>query len=120
MLLAYGFTFGGFSIIALGVNVILIFAGMGTAGATLTLPGIAGLVLTLGMAVDANVLIYERMREEYAAGRSVALALDAGFSRAVVTIIDAHVTSLLLSLIHILPICPIVSSSIAPLCSMVR
>ncbi|MBN8648476.1 MAG: protein translocase subunit SecD [Caulobacterales bacterium] len=99
MLLAYGFTFGGFSIIALAVNVILIFAGMGSAGATLTLPGIAGLVLTLGMAVDANVLIYERMREEYAAGRSVALALDAGFSRAVVTIIDAHVTSLLSALI---------------------
>ncbi len=99
MLLAYGFTFGGFSIIALGVNIILIFAGMGTFGATLTLPGIAGLVLTLGMAVDANVLIYERMREEYAAGRSVAMALDAGFSRAVMTIIDAHVTSLLAAII---------------------
>lgn len=99
MVLAYGFTFGGFSILALGVNVILIFAGMGTVGATLTLPGIAGLVLTLGMAVDANVLIYERMREEFAAGRSVGLALDAGFNRAVVTIIDAHVTSLLSAII---------------------
>ncbi len=99
MVLAYGFTFGGFSILALGVNVILIFAGMGTVGATLTLPGIAGLVLTLGMAVDANVLIYERMREEFAAGRSVALALEAGFNRAVVTIIDAHVTSLLSAII---------------------
>lgn len=99
MFLAYGFVFGGFSIIALSVNVILIFAGMGTVGATLTLPGIAGLVLTLGMAVDANVLIYERMREEYAAGRSAALALDAGFSRAVVTIIDAHITSLLSAMI---------------------
>jgi protein-export membrane protein SecD len=99
MLLAYGFVFGGFSIIALCVNVTLIFAGMSAVGATLTLPGIAGLVLTLGMAVDANVLIYERMREEFAAGRSAALALDAGFSRAVVTIIDSHITSLLSALI---------------------
>lgn len=99
MFLAYGFTFGGFSILALCVNITLIFAGMGAVGATLTLPGIAGLVLTLGMAVDANVLIYERMREEFAAGRSAALALDAGFARAVVTIIDSHITSLLSALI---------------------
>lgn len=95
MFLAYGFVFGGIAIIALIINVILIFAAMGTVGATLTLPGIAGLVLTLGMAVDANVLIYERMREEHAAGRSVALALDAGFNRAVMTIIDANITTLL-------------------------
>lgn len=99
MFLSYGIIFGGFSILALAVNVTLIFAGMSMVGATLTLPGIAGLVLTLGMAVDANVLIYERMREEHAAGRSVALALDAGFSRAVVTIIDSHITSLLSALI---------------------
>jgi preprotein translocase subunit SecD len=99
MFLAYGFIFGGIAIIALIINVILIFAAMGTVGATLTLPGIAGLVLTLGMAVDANVLIYERIREEHAAGRSVALALDAGFSRAVLTIIDANVTTLLAAIL---------------------
>lgn len=99
MLLAYGFVFGGIAIISLIVNVVLIFAAMGTVGATLTLPGIAGLVLTLGMAVDANVLIYERMREEFAAGRSLALALDAGFNRAVLTIIDANVTTLLAAIL---------------------
>lgn len=99
MLLSYGFVFGGISILALAVNLILIFAAMGTVGATLTLPGIAGLVLTLGMAVDANVIIYERMREEHAAGRSVALSLDAGFNRAVVTIIDANITTLLAAML---------------------
>lgn len=99
MFLAYGFVFGGIAIAALIINVILIFAAMGTVGATLTLPGIAGLVLTLGMAVDANVLIYERMREEHAAGRSVALALDAGFNRAVMTIIDANITTLLAAIL---------------------
>ena len=58
------------------------------------MPGIAGLILTIGMAVDANVLIYERMREEQADGRGPALAIDAGFSRALVTIIDSHVTQI--------------------------
>lgn len=99
MILSYGFIFGGISIIALAVNVILIFAGLGMVGATLTLPGIAGLVLTLGMAVDANVLIYERMRDEFASGKSVALSLEAGFQRAVVTIMDANLTSLLAAVI---------------------
>jgi protein-export membrane protein SecD len=64
-------------------------------GATLTLPGIAGIVLTMGMAVDANVLIYERMREESHAGRSTIAALDTGFRRAFATIIDAHLTALI-------------------------
>jgi protein-export membrane protein SecD len=67
--------------------------------ATLTLPGIAGLILTLAVAVDANVLIYERMRDEIRAGRSVIAAMDAGFSRAMSTIIDANVTTLLAAII---------------------
>jgi SecD/SecF fusion protein len=94
MLLAYGFLFGGISIIALLVNLFLLIAAMSLTQATLTLPGIAGLILTLAMAVDANVLIYERMRDEVRAGRSIIGSLDAGFSRAVETIIDANVTTL--------------------------
>jgi preprotein translocase subunit SecD len=62
-------------------------------GATLTLPGIAGIVLTVGVAVDSNVLVYERMREEAHAGRSVVNALEAGFARAFATIVDANVTT---------------------------
>ncbi|WP_298331442.1 protein translocase subunit SecD [Asticcacaulis sp.] len=94
MLLAYGWLFGGISIAALIVNLILIIAGMSVTQATLTLPGIAGLILTLAVAVDANVLIYERMRDEIRAGRNVIGALDAGFSKAMETIIDANLTSL--------------------------
>jgi preprotein translocase subunit SecD len=98
MALAYGF-FGLIAMAALVINVVLIFAGMSLVGATLTLPGIAGLVLTIGMAVDANVLIYERMREENLAGRSLALSLDAGFNRAIGTIVDANVTTILAAVI---------------------
>ncbi|WAC49071.1 protein translocase subunit SecD [Asticcacaulis sp. SL142] len=94
MILAYGFLFGGISVAALLVNLTLLVAGMSVTQATLTLPGIAGLILTLAMAVDANVLIYERMRDEAAAGRSVIGALDAGFSRAIETILDANITTL--------------------------
>jgi preprotein translocase subunit SecD len=99
MFLAYGIIFGGISIIALAVNLILILAAMTVFGATLTLPGIAGLILTIGAAVDANVLIYERMREEELSGRSTALAIDAGFKRAIITVMDANVTALLTALI---------------------
>lgn len=99
MFLAYGFIFGGISIVALAVNLILILAAMTAFGATLTLPGIAGLILTIGAAVDANVLIYERMREEELSGRSTALAIDAGFKRAIITVMDANVTALLTALI---------------------
>lgn len=99
MLLAYGFLFGGISIAALMVNGLLIVATMSLTQATLTLPGIAGLILTLAVAVDANVLIYERMRDEIRAGRSVIAAMDAGFSRAMSTIIDANVTTILAALI---------------------
>jgi protein-export membrane protein SecD len=68
-------------------------------GQTLTMPGIAGIILTLGMAIDANVLIYERMREEQANGRGPALSIDAGFAKALVTIIDSHVTQIGVALI---------------------
>jgi preprotein translocase subunit SecD len=99
MLLAYGLLFGGISVVALIVNGLLILAVMSLTQATLTLPGIAGLILTLAVAVDANVLIYERMRDEIRAGRSVIAAMDAGFSRAMSTIIDANVTTLLAAII---------------------
>ncbi len=98
MVLAYGL-FGVFACLALVINVAMIIAAMSLSGATLSLPGIAGLVLTIGMAVDANVLIYERMREEQALGRGPAMALDAGFSRALVTIIDSHLTQIGVALI---------------------
>ena len=99
MLLSYGFLFGGISVIALLVNGLLIVATLSVTQATLTLPGIAGLILTLAVAVDANVLIYERMRDEFRAGRPVLSAMDAGFSRAMTTIIDANVTTILAALI---------------------
>ncbi|MDP3800835.1 protein translocase subunit SecD [Brevundimonas sp.] len=99
MVLSYGFLFGGISVVALLMNGILIIAAMSMTGATLTLPGIAGLILTLAMAVDANVLIYERMRDEANAGRSPIAAMDAGFNRAMVTIVDANLTTILAALI---------------------
>jgi preprotein translocase subunit SecD len=98
MALAYGL-FGLMAILALIVNMAMIIGAMSIGGATLTLPGIAGLVLTIGMAVDANVLIYERMREEQRHGRSAAMSIDSGFSRAMVTIIDSHLTQFLAALI---------------------
>ena len=91
MLITYG-TFGIFANIALAVHISFIFAGLVLLGATLTLPGIAGIVLTIGMAVDSNVLIYERIREENHAGRSIIQSLDAGFKRAFATIVDSNVT----------------------------
>lgn len=95
MVLSYGLLFGGVSVVALLVNAMLIIGAMSLTQATLTLPGIAGLILTLAVAVDANVLIYERMRDEVRAGRPVLAAMDAGFSRAMVTIIDANLTTLI-------------------------
>ena len=91
--LAYG-TFGIFAVIGLLVHAILILALMTMIGSTLTLPGIAGFVLTIAMAVDANVLIYERIREELRAGKSAIAAIDAGFTRAIVTIVDSQLTTL--------------------------
>lgn len=93
MVLCYGL-FGLFANVALIVNTAIIFAVMSMLNQTLTLPGIAGIILNLGMAVDANVLIFERMREESALGKPVISAMDAGFSRAFATIIDSHLTNL--------------------------
>jgi preprotein translocase subunit SecD len=98
MLLAYGL-FGLFACLALIINGVLIVATMSLIGAALTLPGIAGLILTIAMAVDANVLIYERMREEAALGRGPAMAIEAGFNRAMITIVDANLTTILAALI---------------------
>ena len=95
---SYGL-FGLFANVALIVNVALIIALLSSLQATLTLPGIAGIVLTVGMAVDANVLIFERIREELAAGRSVINAVDAGYSRAMTTIIDSNLTTLIAAII---------------------
>lgn len=94
MIIAYGL-FGFFADIALLVNLILLVGLLSAINATLTLPGIAGIVLTLGMAVDANVLIYERMREEKRNGRSILNALNAGFQRALTTILDSNLTTLI-------------------------
>ena len=92
MLLAYGL-FGVFSTTALLINVVLILAALTGLGATLTLPGIAGIILTIGMAVDANVLIFERIREESRAGRSPANAVETGYSKALSAILDANITT---------------------------
>ncbi len=92
--LSYGL-FGAFANIALIINVLLIAGALSFLQATLTLPGIAGIVLTIGMAVDANVLIFERIREEFAAGKSPINSIDAGYSRALGTILDANITTLI-------------------------
>jgi preprotein translocase subunit SecD len=99
MILAYGFVFGGISVLGLLMNMGMILGTMSMIGATLTLPGIAGLILTVAMAVDANVLIFERIRDEERAGRKPALAIDTGFSRATVSILDANITTLIAALI---------------------
>jgi SecD/SecF fusion protein len=83
---------------ALILNILFLFTGLAILNATLTLPGIAGIVLSIGMAVDANVLIFERMREEYALGKSVRSSVDSGFGKAFLTIIDSQVTTLITAL----------------------
>ena len=93
MVLFYGL-FGVFADIALLFNLCLMLGALSLLGATLTLPGIAGIALTMGMAVDANVLIYERIKEELRGGRSMLSSLEAGFTRAFGTILDSHVTTL--------------------------
>jgi preprotein translocase subunit SecD len=95
MLAVYGPVFGGFASLAMLVNMLLVFAGMSILGASLTLPGIAGLVLTVGMSVDSNVLIYERVREEKANGRSPFSALATGYERALTAVIDSNLTALI-------------------------
>ncbi|MCU0816636.1 MAG: protein translocase subunit SecD [Cypionkella sp.] len=98
MVLAYGL-FGVFACFALVVNLILVFAALTMIGATLTLPGIAGIVLTLGMAVDANVLIYERMRDEIRAGKKPGQIITAGFDNALSAIVDSNLTTLIVAVI---------------------
>jgi preprotein translocase subunit SecD len=95
MLIVYGPVFGGFASLAMMVNMLLVFAGMSVLGASLTLPGIAGLVLTVGMSVDSNVLIYERVREESANGRSPFSAVATGYERALTAVIDSNLTALI-------------------------
>jgi preprotein translocase subunit SecD len=85
--------------VALIVNMALILGALSFLQATLTLPGIAGIVLTIGMAVDANVLVFERIREEVRAGRTPISAVDAGYSRAFTTIVDANLTTLIAALL---------------------
>ena len=91
--------FGVAAVVALTTNLVLLLAFMSLLGATLTLPGIAGIVLTVGMAVDANVLIFARIREELARRMSPQMAIDAGFERAVATILDANITTLIVAVI---------------------
>jgi preprotein translocase subunit SecD len=97
MLLYYHLS-GVNAVLALVLNVLILFGGMGAFHSTLTLPGIAGVILTIGMAVDANVLVFERIREEMRAGRTVRSSIDHGFDRAFTSIIDTHVTTLISAL----------------------
>lgn len=94
-MVVYYKTSGFIANIALAMNMILLMAGLALFGATLTLPGIAGIALTIGMAVDANVLIYERIREELRLGKTPRSAVEAGYDRATVTIIDSNLTTLI-------------------------
>ena len=98
MMLVYRL-FGVTAVIALSVNIVLLVACMSLIGATLTLPGIAGIVLTVGMAVDANVLIFGRIREEVNNGMAPQMAIHAGYERAVATIMDANLTTLIIAII---------------------
>ncbi|HSG99159.1 MAG TPA: protein translocase subunit SecD, partial [candidate division Zixibacteria bacterium] len=86
---------GAIADIALIFNLFFLLAVMAGLGATLTMPGIAGIILTIGIAVDANILIFERIREEMASGKNVRAAIDAGYDRALLAIIDSHVTTLI-------------------------
>lgn len=85
--------------VALALNILLLFVGLAMFGATLTLPGIAGIILSVGMAVDANILIFERMREEFALGKSPKAGVDSGFNKAYWSIVDAQVTTLITALV---------------------
>jgi protein-export membrane protein SecD len=98
ILISYGL-FGIFANLALAVNIALIVGVLSLLQATLTLPGIAGIVLTIGMAVDANVLIFERIREEARAGKSVIASIDSGYKRALGTILDANITTFIAALV---------------------
>lgn len=98
-MVAYYRVFGAAAVLALSANLVLLVGIMSVLGATLTLPGIAGIVLTVGMAVDANVLIFARIREEINGGARPQTAIDTGFERALVTILDANITTLIVAVI---------------------
>jgi preprotein translocase subunit SecD len=90
---------GAIADLALLLNIVFIMAGLAFFSATLTLPGIAGIILTIGMSVDANVLIFERIREEIRLGKTPRTAIDSGYSKALVTILDAQLTTLIVALV---------------------
>ena len=98
-MIIYYRTAGFIADLALALNIVLIGAGLAGFQATLTLPGIAGIILTIGMAVDANVIIFERIREELSLGRTPGAAIDAGYDRATLTILDANVTTLIAAVV---------------------
>ena len=98
MVLIYG-SFGLIANISLIANLFIIIALLGTIGATLTLPGIAGIILTVGMAVDANVLIFERIKEEIKGERNNLIAFDSGYEKSKTAVIDANITTLLAAII---------------------
>ena len=98
-MLVYYKSSGGIAIIALLWNIMLILAVLASLGATLTLPGIAGLILTVGMCIDSNVIIFERIREELRKGKTPKSAIEAGYNRAITTIIDANLTTIIASLV---------------------
>jgi preprotein translocase subunit SecD len=98
MIIYYGLS-GVFADLALMLNILFIMSGLAFFGATLTLPGIAGMILTIGMAVDANVLIFERIREELRLGKPARAAIEGGYAKALVTILDANVTTFIAALV---------------------
>jgi preprotein translocase subunit SecD len=98
MVVYYGLS-GIFAVLALLLNILFITAGLAFFGATLTLPGIAGMILTIGMAVDANVLVFERIREELRLGKPPRAAIEGGYGKAFVTILDANVTTFIAALV---------------------
>jgi preprotein translocase subunit SecD len=98
MIVYYGLS-GLIAVFALFLNIVIIMAGLAFFEATLTLPGLAGMILTIGMAVDANVLIYERIREELRIGKTLRTAVEAGYDRATITIFDSNLTTLITAVI---------------------
>jgi preprotein translocase subunit SecD len=90
---------GAIAVVALAFNVLFLFGILAAFGATLTLPGIAGIVLTIGMAIDANVLVFERVREELATGKTLKAAIEGGFSKALSAILDGNITTFFVGVI---------------------
>ena len=99
IMIGYYHVAGFLSILALGIYTILVLGSLAGLNATLTLPGLAGIILSVGMAVDANVLIFERIREELAAGRSNRMAMEEGFHKALSAIVDSNLSTLITALV---------------------